>query len=165
MPFEKIVMYITIIGFVIIFIYQLINRQMNKLIQDESKLNLDYKSKDNYYQVTPKSHISNKQKVFIKKFKLFKHYEFIKMLSVPDLVTMLIMFYMFLLNISFNIGMPKIIIFSKYIIYIFMILMILLIIMFLLLRALTLSPKGVIGTVGIVCFIVGNALQLWATFR
>lgn len=31
------------------------------------------------------------------------------------------------------------------------------------LKLLTISPKGALGSIGIICFIIGNIIQLWAT--
>jgi len=92
-------------------------------------------------------------------------YGFIARSNLTTLATMFIILYWFLYYLSFEIGVPNLILISKSVIYFSLFWMTAFAGVFLLLRVLTFSPKGVLGSIGIICFIIGNALQLGATYQ
>lgn len=92
-------------------------------------------------------------------------HKFVFRSDLTTLVTMIIIFYLWIYISSSSTGYHILTFISLGIFYCFLIFMMALVTASLLIKVLTFSPKGVLGSIGIIFFIIGNALQLWDTFK
>lgn len=176
---NDIIMKVIILFLLVIVVDQIIIRNKNMIIPYRSKhfVKIPEKSErvaptetkinNTFYNIYDKfAPIIHKYRLFkivsssIPKYNLSIHSDY----SITTIILMLFFIYTYLYDFALRMGYTNLIQGSKAIALSILGSIIILISGFFIIRILNISPKGVIGSIGIIFFIFGNALKLWATF-